>query len=1124
MSRQHLAQLLEVKIKADDDANARKSKYEAAVGAYLAATGGDVPADRSSDKVLIVDPTLQTERVVERTIGMSPNEKKYMVVRLAGQAGNEAAVLQEIYRCVGAGYIVCFPDNDDTYAVGTRANLTASDLKSLKIPENFKGHMQRLQAFSDWVADPQKGKSLDQVNFADETKPRGWIGWALRAGRDGVLYDSKAREEDTAKLIAAFEAGKAQRLHSDAVRAPADAKAPADVRGNKGDAADPAAAAITKINALADVLSKIPDVEAMKASNTLPAIDEQITAAEKLVAEAAVALTTTLKDHASLVEHQAKVAAAKLDIAAKRAAYDAVLKAKGEAGAKAGDAAQAHKEDAQEDTIKRLLTTGYYPAADDQSHYNAAQALKVYEGESYVDGAGKTVVYAGALALPATTVVKQQLSSALQPFEKMLQDCKAKVDGTYKKPGATTPELATKLPVTFRFLMNIMGTHNTVLEVSIDAKHQITVKNLDSLLSGTAESPWEEEQNVKLITDAIQRVFVPSAASSSSSYSLPKAEVVRAPSPLGQQGSKECIYFSVAEIARHHDATMEMPLTHLETRKLAVVQLMAKAASAKFKDVRKPAESCATEEVWSSNLRIATKEDMETHKAVAPTMQVGDIIYPPVLVKLARAAAAKKAEAAAAAKENVDVLKDFDDTRRTTVMRKAFAEAQTTAKNWIKPEYSNGKSAYLSVTLAMAQKDDPKAAAGTKTDDVTVSNKECKVHLTATFTKTDHTTVSADITLTRAVDDKNPNEVVRRCQTDSPSLVTWAMQCELWAKQSMTERVEAAQVLNAPPLDTRVSLSINDEGSPKTVSASEFGGDAKTMLTVNEAELLRAYFSEGKFTQVHLKDVGVVFHKSGMKEAGAADVREGKLPPDLFQPLPKSELALKNMPDYKTHGKNLVCGLPLIYNDTTHPTGLNATQQAQAILDNARVLVKKGYSKVMVTYSANLDQANELEKLRNNPNWADKLNQVDAKGASIGPRIGGSGQAAVMKELITLLKENKDFQKHIEIAPLPTMKQAGGAGGPCDDIDLQRHLDYVTHALADATRTVAVVALQNQDTQTAGVHVGFGGAKGVAATFKGEDATKHQAQSKTVQTAFDGMFKSNGPDVDAKAAAAPKKP
>lgn len=518
-----------------------------------------------------------------------------------------------------------------------------------------------------------------------------------------------------------------------------------------------------------------------------------------------------------------------------------------------------------------LLEQGYYSAAADLSHNDAEMALKPFEGKTTK---GKT--YVGAFMLPHQG--DSNPATTLSGFERSLRAYKAKIEDD-----------TIKLPVTLQFLINTPGEksptgtekstsgHDTILEVALKKDKGISFFHIDSLLEAGSTSPssaWVSA-NEKHIRDVVITVF------GAIEGVTPEKSFLHLPSPVGKQTGIDCVYFAVGLIAGEHTTEPEnKEYVEPEARKLAVVKLMAQAAYDQYYEIHKDEPKfLITEVVDKTKLKIAKAEDLAAYQKVAPDMKVGDIIYPPVLKKLA-----PEKTVSTTAKENGDVLKEFDETAKTAVMKTVFEQVKAVvAKNWMNAEYPT-------VTFELAKKKDD------ADDDITVSDSKCKVHLIATFTKKDGAEEKAHITLTRTTDPANPGEVVRCCQTKS-ALVTWPMQCELMANQSMTERQAAAKKAGVKA-DTRIMLSIEDN-SAKTVSAKDLGGATDAKLTPKEADLVKAYFAAG-YTEVYC--AGVRLQSDGMvskalKEGTPSDApSKGALPgvlssPPLSAALPSAPLS-----------------------------------------------------------------------------------------------------------------------------------------------------------------------------------------------------------------------------------------
>ena len=91
------------------------------------------------------------------------------------------------------------------------------------------------------------------------------------------------------------------------------------------------------------------------------------------------------------------------------------------------------------------------------------------------------------------------------------------------------------------------------------------------------------------------------------------------------------------------------------------------------------------------------------------------------------------------------------------------------------------------------------------------------------------------------------------------------------------------------------------------------------------------------------------------------------------------------------------------------PGDLDATQQAQAIIDKTRALLAGGAAGVAITYSANYHQTVAIHQVYTGGGWFTQTN--------------GGGQATVMAEMERLmgLPENSDIQMKLRIAPITTM-------------------------------------------------------------------------------------------------------
>lgn len=127
-------------------------------------------------------------------------------------------------------------------------------------------------------------------------------------------------------------------------------------------------------------------------------------------------------------------------------------------------------------------------------------------------------------------------------------------------------------------------------------------------------------------------------------------------------------------------------------------------------------------------------------------------------------------------------------------------------------------------------------------------------------------------------------------------------------------------------------------------------------------------------------------------------------------------------------------------------------QQAQQIIDKAKVLIACGATGVAITYSANYGQTRTIEQVYDSGGWD--------------TQTSGANQAMVMYEMEALMgSADQDLQGKLRIAPITTMNAYENPVNPWDEgvllnivvTDLNRIQDYLTHGWV-------VLGWQNQGT------------------------------------------------------------
>lgn len=674
MSR--IAQLLEVK--SPVDGTTRDAQYQVAMRVYLGKTG------RENTKVLIIDPTAKTKlskQVVE--LPGAADSREFLVVGLDDRDKNE--VLSEIYGAIGEGYVVCFADDDGKSTAGSASDLSVKKISGeefhytldeetctrLRIPSDFVPHMQRLQAFSDYVVSVKGG--LDKVDVAGETQPKRKL--SLGLGRNGSLYDPKDPTDEKNRVATAFLQGKAARLGTPGSEALSQAKgmlltAIDDLKVKIIEKAAIPEGDKTGLRQLlseqcdlrfkrqeiqdATAVEQMPPFQALLVGAINPVDDHRWTlielqyeAASRLKNEVDTFLKTATAADDNWLSAQEKVAQANALIARLKAALKtpaeeqaiaAVVKLEAEiatltqtlqerlalvATTKEEHEAAAEKAQQAESATHHLLTIGFYSKDKDLSHVFAEKGLKEHEGK--LDAATNTL-YAGAFILPDP---KDTKGASLNPLETALTAAKQKID-------STAADKIT-LPVTLRFLMHAPGTpgHETVLDVAIDAFKKITITHFDSLLPvGTSQS---HSSFPAAVLTKIQGVFA--------DYTIDPTQQ-QAANSIGTQVGVECVYFAVAEIAKNHNTTVKtalpLPGTALDdagktNMKLAVTKLMADAVQHDYKEAHAATlagkQPLKTQCVDPTALRVATENDVAKYAALPASekLAVGDIVYPVVL-------------------------------------------------------------------------------------------------------------------------------------------------------------------------------------------------------------------------------------------------------------------------------------------------------------------------------------------------------------------------------------------------------------------------------------------------------------------------------------------------------------
>ena len=134
------------------------------------------------------------------------------------------------------------------------------------------------------------------------------------------------------------------------------------------------------------------------------------------------------------------------------------------------------------------------------------------------------------------------------------------------------------------------------------------------------------------------------------------------------------------------------------------------------------------------------------------------------------------------------------------------------------------------------------------------------------------------------------------------------------------------------------------------------------------------------------------------------------------------------------------------YNSASVPNGLSNEDQALAILQKAQDLLSRGFVGVGITYSANEEQTNSLERSYSSGQYSGG--------------VRGANQAAVMTSMELALAETRweSLRLKLRIAPITTILTQR------DSV----HLDVVTRDLARIEEYLkqgwAILGWQNQDT------------------------------------------------------------
>lgn len=133
----------------------------------------------------------------------------------------------------------------------------------------------------------------------------------------------------------------------------------------------------------------------------------------------------------------------------------------------------------------------------------------------------------------------------------------------------------------------------------------------------------------------------------------------------------------------------------------------------------------------------------------------------------------------------------------------------------------------------------------------------------------------------------------------------------------------------------------------------------------------------------------------------------------------------------------------------------NARQQAEEIISNFQaILEKNSNAKIGITYSANNEQAEHIYRHAHDGKY----------------RIHGSNQAAVMEQVIKMLKKDPDLQKSVRIFPVATSLKSGGKGEVSQE-HVNRDLKHIEKHLRDGW---TILGWQNQTTQLDSLAIGGG--------------------------------------------------
>lgn len=346
--------------------------------------------------------------------------------------------------------------------------------------------------------------------------------------------------------------------------------------------------------------------------------------------------------------------------------------------------------------------------------------------------------------------------------------------------------------------------------------------------------------------------------------------------------------------------------------------------------------------------------------------------------------------------------------------------------------------------------------------------------------------------------------------------LAWKENCALIAvmqKQLHEKNAPAMQTATPPQDPTAIRLgTLVRQANPQTIRLpgaanphNRVEGVLATNLTAAEHQLIDAFFNAG-FQTVHYKVPGeseesvITKARWGTLNNKPASAVSTSSPASVVQastsvarPIASAaqtsaqqckEVTRATVNSVREHDFEDVRGVFIPH--TVSFQDNSAQNQAKEILDNAKILVDKGYEKVATTYSANQDEMKKINDHYTSPATKPFPNC-------------GTNQGNVINALRNLLNTDPNYtelKSKFFVIPIPTML-GGGASGNADD-------DAVTESLQHAEQFLntggALLGWRNQESDDKNETVAIGG--GIANSFSGDAKRTYLVQAKTIQEKF----------------------